>query len=155
MRVILVGRHTSGEMPGVEVVEQRSVTFPATSEECTKVLLALFADANEANAGVLFQNMPGQVAVALCGLSMIRGFRTDEEVGFPRRSVGVIISVPGPRPGRVSREFGVDYGDTRVIEDAVRFANPRAEVEHKDMGVTVTVDGPPSPFMFSHIEWLD
>lgn len=155
MKVILIGRHTSGEMPGVEIVEQRSIAFPATAEECTEVLLGLFADADAQSAGVLFQSMPGQVAVALCALSLVRGFKTDEEVGFPRRAVGVIISRPGPRPGRVSKEFGVDYGDTRVLGDAVRFANPRAEVSDVGLGVTVTVDGPPAPFVFSHIEWLD
>lgn len=155
MKVILIGRHTSGDIPDIEVVEQKNVTFPATAEGCTDMLLGLFAEADAQSAGVLFQSMPGQVAVALCALSLVRGFKNDEEVGFPRRAVGVIISVPGPRPGRVSQTFWSDDPHADYVGLA-KFANPRAETEGDPLhGVTVTVDGPPAPFVFSHIEWLD
>lgn len=146
MKAIVIGRHAA-EIPGIEVEEVRAVTWPARSAECATVLQALVAEALQQDNRVLLQNTPGQVTAAIAGL-----------VGFygPSASpcVGVIVSVPGPRPGKVTGVFMTNDPHAE-IGAAVRFANPRAEVTWiSDFGVEVTVDGPPMPFEFSHIEWL-
>jgi hypothetical protein len=154
-KAIVVGRH-AGEVPGFKIVEQRAITWPATSAECLPVLEALVLEGLLQDAVILLQNTPGQVAAACCGLA--------QYYGQCRPTVGVIVSVPGPRPGKVSRTFILDDPLTRneasihmlaEMQASVRFANPRAEAISETPGtVTVTVDGPPMPFEFSHIEWL-
>lgn len=149
MKAIVVGRH-AGEIPGVEIVEQRAVTWPVDSTGCVPVLEGMFADANAADAALIFQNTPGQVAAAL-----VRNC-TDRAQNAPTpwawAGVGIIVSIPGPRPGKVTESFC--SGDIQPVFDAVRFANPRAETGWSGETITVTVDGPPMPFVFSHIEWL-
>ena len=175
MKALVVGRH-SGDIPGVEIVETRSVTFPVTARECVPVIQGLLADARASGSVVLFQNTPGQVAVALAHLLAdeasdggLQGspWQPSEPLGGWR--VGVVISTPGPRPGAVREVFPLT-GDVREAMAAIKFANPRAVVElagydeedrHGASGyssgvnpLAVSVDGPPMPFSFSHIEWL-
>ena len=162
MKAILIGRHT-GEVPGFEVIEARAVTFPVTAHECAEVLIVLVAEAAKQDAVVLLQNTPGQVAAACVMLARHR-----EPVRSDRHRLGVIVSVPGPRPGKVVQVFDIDADQAAFeadglataamgsVEAAIRLANPRADVTWTEPGsVQVTVDGPPMPFQFSHVEWLD
>lgn len=162
MKAIVIGRHF-GEVPGFEVIETRAVTFPATARKCADVLSTLVAEAMQQDAVVLLQNTPGQVAAALIMLAQHHG-----PVRNDRHRIGVIVSIPGPRPGKVSSTFNLDADQTAFgsdvltiaamgsLQSAICFANPRAEVTFTEPGsVEVTVDGPPMPFQFSHVEWLD
>ncbi len=164
MKAIIIGRH-AGEVPGIEVFETRAVTFPATATECRPVIENLIAEAKAQGAAVLFQNTPGQVAVALAQIAVNHASHYHAlSMEPPPMGVGVVISVPGPRPGKVSAIFTLD--DPMTLDQAsahmiataqgiARFANPRAVVVSEEPGtVTVSVDGPPMPFEFSHIEWL-
>ena len=152
MKAIIIGRHSPdfGDEE-IEVIEQRSITWPTRADECAKVIQGLAAEAAQQDAKVLLQNTPGQVAAAI---SSLVGFYGPVIVPI----VGVIVSIPGPRPGKVSRRFLSLYPEG--TEEAILFANPRAQVSAGDVGddgwgvVSVTVDGPPMPFTFSHIEWL-
>ena len=147
MKAIVIGRH-SAAVPGFEIVETRAVTFPATGRECVAVIEGLAADALEVGAALLFQNIPGQVAGALS-----RIFDARQNPAAEGAAIGVIVSVPGPRPGKV--EMTVSTTDPSAVAEAVRFANPRASAVVDGRTVTVTVDGPPMPFQFDHIEWLN
>lgn len=147
----VVGQHDLSGEEGLEVVRREDVNFPATSEECMSILRDLFQQALKTNAALIFQAMPGQVAVAVADILF------DDD---PPCRIGVIISKPGPRPAKVKREFAftAHFGDV-VIEigsEAVLMAktiNPRAEVKN-DRGVVSVVVDPPAPFEFSHIEWF-
>ncbi len=148
-KAIVIGRHTA-TIPGFEIIETRSVTFPATGAQCVPVIEGLDKDARKAGATLLFQNVPGQVAGALTTIFASRQDRAQEGA-----RIGVIVSVPGPRPGKV--EMTVSTTDTETVAAAVAFANPRATVTVAVDGQTVTVqvDGPPMPFEFHHVEWLN
>jgi hypothetical protein len=153
MKAILVGRH-AGEIPGVEVIEQRAVTWPADSAGCVLVLEQLFDAANAAGAVLVFQNTPGQIAAALARNCADRA--QNAPTPWAWKGVGIIVSIPGERPGRIRKTVWAEDAQF-AISEAVRFANPRAEldVDVDSFAVTVTVDGPPMPFKFSHIEWLN
>lgn len=151
MKAMVIGRH-SGEIPDIEVVETRSIQFPAQGQDCAMILAKLFAEARERGLAVIFQAVPGQVAVALN--------RTLPGCGV---NVGVIVSCPGARPASVTRAWDVPrdwhdgLGDTgATVKEIVAFANPNAKCEVEGnvvQTVTVTVD-PPMKFKFDHIEWF-
>jgi hypothetical protein len=91
-RVLLIGRHPIPDgLPGLEVIEQKNVSFGPTGDECLNKLEEIEREALTLGAGaVIFQAVPNQVAAV-----------------FPRylrrpggRMVwGVVVSVPGARPG--------------------------------------------------------
>lgn len=142
MKVLLVGRH-SGEIPGVEVVEQVSPTYPADLLGTAAVLKSLLekADGLGTDVKLLFQNVPGQLAVALANTNLYP-MSTDR--------VGVIVSTPGKREAGVRLQFP-GMGNA---ERAVKFANPNAKTEIMDGDLIVTVD-PPMKFNLNRIIWLD
>jgi len=147
MKALVVGRHNTN-IKGVDVVEIRAVTFPRTAEECGDVILKLFEDADKLNAKLLFQNVPGQVAVALGQLFIA-------DVIVPGQG-GIIISKVGERPADIVKVFRVSSeADATILEEAVKFANPRAKtkVVVEPFGVYVTCT-PPMVFEFSHVEWF-
>ena len=162
MKALLIGRHVADVGDGIEVLERRAVVFPATARECEGVIANLINDAKQADAALLFQAMPGQAAVALARLNARQCIQV---------KVGVIISVPGPRPTIVREVYTIGRGVYMTLERAVKLANPRAKVgfasyDEPDVddnvgyspdvqAVYVEVDGPPMPFQFSHIEWLN
>ena len=167
MKALVIGRHLPdlGVENNIEVTEVRSVTFPLTASECIPVIRALLEEAQAAGQVILLQNTPGQVAVALAQISVAdTAHYTVLAMDIPQpKRLGVVISVPGPRPGKVREVFSVHAGDFPAFEAAVKTAHPRAVVGFADqdepdqdglVGVFVEVDGPPVPFQFSHIEWL-
>lgn len=153
MKVILIGRHAATVgMSKVEVIEQRAVQFPASAAGCSTVLHQLIEEARASGAGLLFQAVPGQLAVALAhyAAAVARG-------DHPGAEIGVIVSRPGARESGAERQFHTETADAALaIENAVKFANPNARTAVTPgylPVVTVTVD-PPMRFEFSHIEWL-
>ena len=180
-RIILVGRHApTGLAEKFEIVEQKAINFPSTADACRDALNRLVAEANAASALLIFQAVPGQLAIALADLKeewtmeenvwgkledpaprVAAASRSMEPV---RSGIGIVISTPGPRPGKVSRMFILDdpmTGENATIhmvataQAIARFANPKAEAFSSSPGfVTVEVDGPPMSFNYSHIEWL-
>lgn len=154
LRAVVVGRHAPdfGNL-GVEVTSQEAVTFPAKSTDCESILVGLMQKAADADAALILQNAPAQVAAAF-----VRLFADRE--ALPTDAVGIIVSVPGDRPAGVTHKLGGLWNDEYqhdFAEDAgalVLAVNPRAKVTYPEHGyIEVTVD-PPMPFIFSHIEWL-
>ncbi len=139
MKAIVVGRHELSSNEGLEVIRQENINFPATSNECEPILKQLLDEAHIENSALVFQAVPGQVAVIIPKL-LKRDFQ----------KVGIIVSKPDPRP--TGQELFTEY--SQAVEEAVRFVNPQAkiEMEGKDF-IKVTVD-PPLRFQFSHIEWF-
>ena len=164
MKALVIGRH-AGEVPGVEVVETKAVTFPTTASECVQVLAGLEDDATALGAEVvLLQNTPGQVAAALTQQAALAAKAIWGTAPVPEAVLGwgarwgVVVSLPGERPGKVSKN--IMTCDAEQVKEAVAFANPRAKTTvftdgYDDVAVvSIEVDGPPMPFEFSHIEWL-
>lgn len=144
MRTILVGRHKLSGKEGLEVVAQKNINFPAKADDCRQILVDLLKDAISLEASLVFQMMPGQLAVSCAAI-------VGEDTKY---HIGVIINVPGERPSGVTKSFGSDdpYAPG-AMEELAKFCNPRAKVEVDEGEVTVTVD-PPLRFEFSHIEWF-
>lgn len=156
MKAIVIGRHT-GEIPDVEVIATKAVTYPATAQETADVVASLMIEAAQNEACLLFQAVPAQLAVALWKIapSVVK--------------LGAIVNKPSKREAGVqmTRHFETvscqnsPADDHASAEELVKFANPNAKVttihgEYNYMGadVTVTVD-PPMKFEFSHIEWFN
>jgi hypothetical protein len=137
IRCILVGRHQPTGEEGLEVIRQENINFPATSQECQEVLESLLDEAKALDCCIIFQMMPGQLAAALSR-------RTNNTI-----SIGIIINKPGER--LAGQELST--WATQDIEEAVRFANPRAKITYSGTTITINVE-PPLRFQFSHIEWL-
>jgi len=147
MKAIVVGRHQLSGDEGLEVVRQENINFPATSEQCREVVYGLLQTALEIDAAVVFQMMPGQLAV--CCASIV-----DEDT---RYQIGIIINKPGERLAGVEKSFDFVGNDmTNLSNEAIQlvnFVNPRAKVISDNGFVSVVVD-PPLRFQFSHIEWF-
>lgn len=146
MKALMVGRH-AGSIPCIEVIETRPVQFPATADECVYTLVSLMKECEQNNWGLLFQAIPGQLAIALSRM-----------VKYQPIPVGVVISKPGPRPAGARVDIPVSDGNmfSNKLEviTAIRALNPNAKIDESKPGwITVTVD-PPMRFEFSHIEWL-
>ena len=143
MRAIIVGRHTPTRLDEFEIIEQKNITFPATSQECERVLETLITDAQCKHAALLFQVLPSQAHAAL--------HRCDWIV-----PIGFIISVPGPRPADIVYDLWTECPHVagEIVKTFVPTINPRAKVHlGSALHVIVEVD-PPMRFEFSHIEWL-
>lgn len=99
-RVLVVGRHAPdfGDMP-VTVVDQRDVLFPATSVACAPIVESLVEAAAGLDADLIFQNVPGQLAVALA--------RRTPAPHTPR--IGVVIAVPVQGEDGKPRGFTFDH----------------------------------------------
>lgn len=161
MKAIVVGRHAPDfGNEEIEVIKVCPITFPMTGKECRPVIEALIEDAKSAGAALLFQNTPGQVTRALISIaaSIIweEPFNYYIDAGVP---VGVVITTPGARPGVVEMAREVSSLHAEGVKELIKCANPRAKVSvnlegHGTVAVHLTVDGPPSPFEFDHIEWL-
>ncbi len=161
-KVILVGRHAPEGLPEkYEVVEQKNILFPATSEECRDVLQKLFSEAMKAEAAVLLQNTPAQVAVALVKIGVEYFAYNNPKSGFYHLPpCGVIISKPVAAEAGASEKFWVN-DPTNEYEEIVRalgFANPNAKIEvvkqHGHLQYQVTLD-PIRKFAFERIEWIE
>lgn len=180
MKAIVVGRHNPnfGDL-NIEIIETRNVVFPVSARECVPILLELEEEARAKKARVILQNTPSQVAAAFAWIAATRGTEAGLWGGiyyggaysseYDPPIFGVVVTVPGPRPGTVREVFTL-RGDVTETIAAIKFANPRAKVElagydepdrHGNVGyepgicpIAVEVDGPPSPFVFSHIEWI-
>ena len=160
MKVILIGRHTP-DFGGldIEVVEQKNVTWPETSGECEEVLNELLREVEEkcGEGALLLQNTPSQLAIAIAN-KIAKIMAITGGVMTTALSIGVVVSKAVPAQGNVSKEFFLWNSNANFdsVSDAIRFANPRAEVEMKEgdgKTLVVSVD-PPRKFEFSHIEWL-
>jgi len=167
IRAIVVGRHQPdfGDLE-VEVIKQKSVTFPATGEETVSVIEGLMTEAVRSGAALLFQTTPSQVTAAL--VQIVGRYWSDCAFNYggggtlapePLPPIGLIINTPGSRLAGVTQSWAFGSGDmvndfSAEAVEAIKFANPRAKVEKTQAGpVKVTVD-PPMRFKFSHIEWL-
>lgn len=139
-RVILVGRHVSDLPERIEVVSQENILWATNFYEAQRQFQELMLRADKAQAGILFQNVPGILAAVL--------LRTPCDI-----QLGVIISIPGERQAGVSKSWQIAAEDAAIVESAVTFANGRAKVEIDGATVTVTVD-PVTPFVLSHVEWF-
>lgn len=138
MKAILVGRH-SGNIVGMEVIEQRNIQYPSTSEECKSILEKLLEDAFSAKAALIFQGLPGQMVAAITRYISRHGPITHVRTG-------VIVSKPGERPS--AKKMMVEAHNPMALEVAY-FVNPNVRIN----GLEITVDAP-MKFEFSHIEWL-
>lgn len=149
MKLFLVGRH-SAQVGDHSVVGSASVQFPPTAEGCLAEMAKVYVAARAAGAdAVALQAVPGQLAAALAYESRLNG---ETGVSTP---VYAVISKPGPRPGKVSKEFQFtsEHDNSDVGSSAITFANPNAKVTALPSGrMVVEVDGPPMPFAFSHLE---
>ncbi len=63
-RIYLIGE-LGFKIEGLEVVSEDSIDFPLTSNECLFFLLQLLDKARKLDASLIFQSLPGQVAVAI------------------------------------------------------------------------------------------
>lgn len=165
--VFIVGRHTPdlGDSP-VFIVGSAAPTFSLNRAEVARQLIEIEHAANAAGAKhILLQNVPAAVAGALIA-----------HLGRTMSQWGVVVSVPGERQAGVSKTFkfeadpdGVDpwaraEQAVKMVEQAVKFVNARATTvvalpgrgygDNYISSITVTVD-PVTPFVFSHIEWLN
>jgi hypothetical protein len=148
MKALVIGRH-SGQI-GMEIDEQRSVQFPATSEECKPVFEALLSECFEKGWALVFQGLPGQMATTIAKSIAYGG-------QISHVPVGVIVSKPGERPAGKQMTFDHNLFDRTyqndvyysAVEAFAKHCNPNAKVD----GFTVTVDAP-MQFVFSHIEWF-
>lgn len=146
LKALVVGRHT-GEIPGIEIIEQRNVNFALDVKTVQQQLDELEAAAAERGCVLVFQNIPGIVAAALLRRSPLRV------------RAGVIISrQPAVRPASVSRTWDFEGDGWTEAEEIVAFVNSRAQVGGTEVTpyvaqVTVTVD-PVIKFEFDHIEWF-
>jgi len=140
MKAIIVGRHQLSGDEGLEVVFQRNINFPATSGDCRIVIFDLLQDAIASDAVLIFQMMPAQLAVACADI-------IGEDI---RYRIGAIVNKPGERPAGKKLTTEVHQG----VEEAVKFANPRAKIDHPEDGIMVITVDPPLRFEFSHIEWF-
>lgn len=175
MKAIVIGRH-SGEIPGIEVIENRAVRFPETSAECAIVFESLRNEAKSRGAALLFQAVPGQLAVAInkvlvkearrhavaCVYNLDLGHLGYNDEGNDEDMdvmVGVIVSKAGERPAgvRVTVPCVDGSGMFSNLDQVVNLAktiNPNTKIDTDVVGfATVTVD-PPMKFQFSHIEWF-
>lgn len=154
MKALVIGRH-AGDLPGVEIVETRPVQFPATADKCVEALVPLMRECARNDWSLLFQAVPGQLAVAL---AWTREAIVTGGTGVPVVPTGIVISRPAPRPAGVQIDIPVSDGNmfSNQLEviTAIRALNPNAKIDESRPGwITVTVD-PPMRFEFSHIEWL-
>lgn len=146
--VVLVGRHISDLPENIIVDRQENILWSTVLPECREQLRSLLSTL-EPDQRVLFQNVPGILAVALVLEAYNRGTSPND-----RLPIGVIVSVPGPREAGLTREFSVGDGfASEAVEAAVQFANGRAKTELVPGAVRVTVD-PVTEWQFDHIEWL-
>lgn len=175
MKAILIGRH-SGEIPGVEVVEQRNIIWPATASEVKPMLAELFTAATDAGMALIFQNTPGQIAAALAHAFQQKAYddalynaELNSRPGDTIPKVGIVITKPGPRSAAARKVYPVPTGHTVMFREAIRFANPNAKSDdasydepdvYGNVGYTpgvypvyVEVD-PPMKFEFDHVEWF-
>lgn len=154
-KVIIIGRHTSELPADIEVIEQRSITWSINRQECKQQLVALWKEVQPRSINILLQNAPAILACAISDLANDAGSQfSSKPLGGTK--LGMIISVPGERKAGVTRTFAFDEKqDAYDAAEAARFVNPNAKIEVSEHGYsfTVTVD-PPTPFVFSHIEWL-
>jgi len=143
MKALVIGRH-AGAIPGVEIVELRPINFPSTADECAAIIRELWKEVEGKGIKLLFQNLPGQVGVALARLMRDN----------PPLSAGVVISVPGPRPAGAQFRYGFsEHWDMTTALQMLRESNPNCKAEAEGSTVIVTVD-PPMKFVYSHIEWM-
>jgi hypothetical protein len=157
-RAIVIGRHEQASIEGVEIIDRRAVTFPATADECAFVLTELFREATEKEAAILFQNIPGQLAVCLAQESYYHGRATGQDRASVLDGIemGVIISKPGPRPEKVVTEQFIGHKDeVDALQEFLRRAGSRSTVTlSADGHKAVITSTPPMRFEFSHIEWM-
>lgn len=148
VKVILVGRHSAAEIPGLEVVETNNISWPATSSECTEVLGMLLANAKELGAHVVLQAVPAQLAACVAAIAERDAYSGDVRVW-------AIVSKPGARETGVPERWSFNDGqDSEIAAKLAAKMNPNAKIEWID-GVTfnLTVDAP-MRFEFSHLEVL-
>ncbi len=155
-KFFVVGRHATdfGHIQ-VEVVGSANVTFALNKAEVIGQLTEIEQQAITASAeAVVMQNTPGVVAAAM-----------PQWLNTSQLRWGVIVSVPGERQAGISKEWVTRWADDpdsnwaveaamKIAAEAVRFANGRAQVEHDQAFLKVTVD-PVTPFVFDHIEWFE
>lgn len=143
-KVILIGRHKLSGEENLEIIEQKNINFPSTSNECEPIIHALLEEAKSQNAALVFQAMPAQVSICVANI-----INDDTEY-----QAGGIVSIPGERLAGVTKVFDSDHQFiAELVEEVAKFANPRAKTEIDGLSCKVTVD-PPMRFKFSHIEWF-
>lgn len=160
--VFIVGRHAPdlGDSP-VFIVGSAAPTFALNRAEVARQLIEIEHAANAAGAKhVLLQNVPAAAAGALVA-----------HLGRTMSQWGVVVSVPGERRAGVERTFDffsdpdtaqpLEYakGSAESAAEAVAFVNGRAKTSIQPVcaghaKMTVTAD-PVTPFVFSHIDWLN
>jgi len=145
-RVVLVGRHDSGDIPGVAVADRENIIWPLEGIECIEALKALADRAKNLDAVILFQTIPGTLAVALAA--------------YPIR-YGVMIAVPDVAARLAPIAATVNFeneDDATKVANIIRIVNGRAKVKVRDTGlgvyvVEVEVESV-TPFRLDHIEWV-
>ena len=126
----------------------------------------MFPEAQKLGAAVVFQAVPTQLAVAIARIHGdylgMEGQMVDPQSGYTVGSginrfaypkCGFIVSVPGSRPAGAILEQAYYAEEIAPVMEAIKFVNPRAKCTYEGTKLTLVVD-PPTPFVFSHIEWL-
>jgi predicted N-formylglutamate amidohydrolase len=141
LKVFIIGRHAADVGEEFQVVGQKAVNFPAHSEECVGIINGLLEEAKKLEAALVFQALPAQATAAIARMR-------------DRQEVGVIVSVPGPRPMGVVQKWTMSFDvDARVAAAIVAAVNPNVATTVNDNEIEVKVD-PPMKFQYSHMEWL-
>lgn len=145
MKAIIVGRHQLSGKEGLEVISQENINFPATSDECHHILFGLLEKAKEAEAALIFQALPGQLAIACANI-------INEDVGY---HIGVIVNVPGKRESGIEVCYDLEnVANFQRVEAFAKALNPRAKIKSEGANKVLAVVDPPLRFKFSHIEWF-
>ena len=120
--------------------------------------MQLLEDAENSGCdAILFQAVPGQLAVALTKIAARREIDWVEN-GFEHDvKIGIIISKPGPREAAKQSDYRADLDPLQPVIRLVKAVNPNVRVElDEEMPEYLAhffVD-PPMRFEFSHIEWI-
>lgn len=145
-QVILVGRHTSDvdyTEHGFNVVEQRNINWATESDEAVIAQWdELCSEAWDKKLGILLQNIPAPLAIALV--------RDEWNV-----DIYITIQVMGDRPADIKKSFQMTAYDIPKAIEACKHANGRARFEWDDKSdeFAVIVD-PIMPFKLQRIAQL-
>jgi len=147
INTIVVGKYAVNLSPEFNLVEQVNVEFSTDIQECDEQLLSILSDAHAKDACVLFQYIP-----SILGMTLMRhAYSIGKNVGScypeaepPTSKVPIGVLVTPHMPLEVKEEIYTPYysNEAARLVDAVKFANPRADVNWLDHGhIKVRVEG--------------
>jgi hypothetical protein len=143
--VIVVGRHTNNVDMGVNIVDTHNITWSLDDNVLYWQWQALLQLARARKAAVLLQNVPGVLAAMLV-------LHKPSDV-----RIGIMASKPGERLANVTKDFSFHPANEDARKQAIKaveFANSRAVILEDEDGLRITLD-PISPYVFSHIKWIE